>query len=520
MISHINNGELGLSVRTKLNSVIDQVNAGSGASLPIARYVYLVNDAADQARMGGTASNVYITAQEAYDAAVIIQAALGGSNIVVIRVGATVASTVGGITITSNWNTNVFLVGLSSKVSAIGALNGTNASGTGRSFGTGTGSNQMNIQGLTIASISTTATGTTGSGGSVSLYLSDVSIIGTVDVSTTNGTNTTGSSGIVYINATASTPIKQVGNDVFINSIFSRVHSGTSGITGEIKIEGTGIFISDLQILNAHGSSSAFTSLGYGGKAIAFNSFYYSGTSTQLLNFTNTDFISSVNISGCSQVRLRNCNANLGNFTVIFTVVTSVIIENSTCYRINFGQSPATVKNVLVSNGMQSIGDNSTFVNCNVTGVIDGIGTGCKFIFCVVTGGALTNTTPVNVTSNGSIFDSGTTANVSLITNETPQVLTESSTITWDYSVSSNAQVTLTDNRSLSIIGLVPGRYGTIKIIQDGTGGHSLALPANSLVANAGAGLLTLSTAASSVDTAVFYWDGTNFIWVLIPDAT
>jgi len=47
MVSHINNGELGLSVRTKLNSVIDLVNATG--SLPNVNFVYLVDNATDQA---------------------------------------------------------------------------------------------------------------------------------------------------------------------------------------------------------------------------------------------------------------------------------------------------------------------------------------------------------------------------------------------------------------------------------------------------------------------------------------
>jgi hypothetical protein len=65
-------------------------------SLPIARYVYLVQDASDSIRMGGVPGNTYTTFQAAYDAANTLQLALGGTNRVVIMVGNTTAAAVGG----------------------------------------------------------------------------------------------------------------------------------------------------------------------------------------------------------------------------------------------------------------------------------------------------------------------------------------------------------------------------------------------------------------------------------------
>jgi len=89
-----------------------QVDApAQDGGLPIIRYVYLVQNAADQTRMGGTTAHVYLTAQTAYDAAVVIQAAVGG--IVEIVVGNITAALAGDITLTANWNSNVHISGLS-----------------------------------------------------------------------------------------------------------------------------------------------------------------------------------------------------------------------------------------------------------------------------------------------------------------------------------------------------------------------------------------------------------------------
>ena len=92
--------------------------------------------------------------------------------------------------------------------------------------------------------------------------------------------------------------------------------------------------------------------------------------------------------------------------------------------------------------------------------------------------------------------------------------LTDAATITWNYSLSSNAQVTLTASRALGVpTNVANGEYGTLKIIQDAVGSHTLTLPAGWKVANDGAGAVTLSGAANSVDFITWVYDGTDF-WV------
>lgn len=75
------------------------------------RYVYLVQDASDAAKLGGTYNNVYTTFQTAYDAANALQVALGGTNKVVVMVGNTTAAAVGNLTLTTQWNINISFIG-------------------------------------------------------------------------------------------------------------------------------------------------------------------------------------------------------------------------------------------------------------------------------------------------------------------------------------------------------------------------------------------------------------------------
>jgi len=92
--------------------------------------------------------------------------------------------------------------------------------------------------------------------------------------------------------------------------------------------------------------------------------------------------------------------------------------------------------------------------------------------------------------------------------------LTDAPDIAWDYSLSSNAQVTLGGNRTLAApTNVVSGDYGTLKVIQDATGNRTLAFTgtANFKVVNGGAGAVILSTAAGAVDFISWVYDGTDF---------
>lgn len=114
---------------------------------------------------------------------------------------------------------------------------------------------------------------------------------------------------------------------------------------------------------------------------------------------------------------------------------------------------------------------------------------------------ALTGTaTAVNLTYTGQISSSAVT-------------LTDGGTVTWDWSAGTNAAVTLAGNRTLSITNAVAGTYATLRVIQDGTGSRTLAMPGSGAtkVANGGAGVVTLTTTASAIDLLSFYYDGTNY---------
>lgn len=100
--------------------------------------------------------------------------------------------------------------------------------------------------------------------------------------------------------------------------------------------------------------------------------------------------------------------------------------------------------------------------------------------------------------------------------------LTDAATVTWATGglKSTNATVTLGGNRTLAITGATSGSTGVLIVKQDGTGGRTLALPANSKMVNTGAGAWTPTVGASKVDILSFVYDGTNYWWTVGKDYT
>jgi hypothetical protein len=97
---------------------------GGGGSLPITRYVYLEGDASDATLMGGVASNVYTTIQDAYDAAIVILTA-NPSYQVVIKVGMITAAQSGDLTLNAaamNKSDRIFIDGINVGASIIGNI--------------------------------------------------------------------------------------------------------------------------------------------------------------------------------------------------------------------------------------------------------------------------------------------------------------------------------------------------------------------------------------------------------------
>ncbi len=96
------------------------------------------------------------------------------------------------------------------------------------------------------------------------------------------------------------------------------------------------------------------------------------------------------------------------------------------------------------------------------------------------------------------------------------QTLTDGATITWTAAAGypvQNAEVTLAGNRTLAFSGLADGMRGYLKVVQDGTGSRTLALPANSYVQGNGAGAVTLTSTAGAIDYLSWTYDGTNLFW-------
>ena len=128
-----------------------------------------------------------------------------------------------------------------------------------------------------------------------------------------------------------------------------------------------------------------------------------------------------------------------------------------------------------------------------------------------------TTSSVFTITTAGNTNIAGTLGVTGAVTapqfSSTVQTLTDGSTITFNANSGSNAVVTLGGNRTLAFSNVVAGTYYTLRVIQDGTGSRTLAMPSGSKVINGGAGAVTLSTAASAVDLLTFYYDGTNY-WI------
>jgi len=82
--------------------------------------------------------------------------------------------------------------------------------------------------------------------------------------------------------------------------------------------------------------------------------------------------------------------------------------------------------------------------------------------------------------------------------------LTDGTTITWDMQTGHNRSVTIAGNRTLSITNAISGDYGTILVTQDGTGGHTLAVPNATVV---------LDGTQSHTTVLSFTYDGSTFYW-------
>ena len=101
-----------------------------------------------------------------------------------------------------------------------------------------------------------------------------------------------------------------------------------------------------------------------------------------------------------------------------------------------------------------------------------------------------------------------------------------SGVITWDTAVSTQFEVTLTENATLNLEGLISGQYGTMIITQDNTGSRTLSLgtvnggAGSHKVVNGGGGELVLTVNPNAIDIISFTYNGTNLYWTVGNDYT
>tara|TARA_R110001606_G_scaffold339250_1_gene487305 strand:+ start:521 stop:991 length:471 start_codon:yes stop_codon:yes gene_type:complete len=125
-------------------------------------------------------------------------------------------------------------------------------------------------------------------------------------------------------------------------------------------------------------------------------------------------------------------------------------------------------------------------------------------VLAIVDGGAPTGYTTKAIKKSNLIASVQSKAFIGLI---------GSTTISWDYSLGYNAQITMSSDRTLlEPTNVSDGDYGTLVITQNVVGGWGLTLPASFKVVNGGGGAITLSTAANSIDTISWVKKGSDFL--------
>lgn len=422
---------------------------GGGSSIPIVRYVYLIQDISDASMMGGTSKNVYTTFQSAYDAANTLQISLGTNSVVVILVGNTIATinglgtitnSVGNLILNANYNPRVRISGINPSVSVLGDIIATNNSGNGFNIGTSSYLS-FSISNVRLGNLSSSATGTSGNSGFMVLNTFNC-ILGNITSNITNVSNTTGSGGGILINSS-------IGNTTITSINNSSVGSlSTSGI---ISLQGN-LLIGNLQGANSNLGSSVTIGTGVNITNLNINVI---GTTPNNISITRST-LGTVNITspGNSTITFEQCN--IGTLTVLqngngVNQVTSVVRDSI----VNYYDSNLLTRTIATSTTfrgatnfnrgiLQNIGNNSIFDMCtfssvdhiNTWGLIDQIGTGCSIIksnFIIVGSGtnqqgySIRNNSNVSIISKGNNFAKGFFA---IITNTIQLVELQKNTYT------------------------------------------------------------------------------------------
>jgi hypothetical protein len=152
-----------------------------------------------------------------------------------------------------------------------------------------------------------------------------------------------------------------------------------------------------------------------------------------------------------------------------------------------------------------------------------------SFLFLVVTGFAQVKISEMTTASNIAgteyvpIVQSSTNKKVTVqkiadFANKLPSplLLTDASTITWDYDSGANpvSYVTIAGNRTLSVTNVPAGASGIIKVTQDATGNRKLTLPGDTST------VFARTTQASKYDLYAFIKIGSTLSWTSSPFGT
>jgi len=98
-----------------------------------------------------------------------------------------------------------------------------------------------------------------------------------------------------------------------------------------------------------------------------------------------------------------------------------------------------------------------------------------------------------------------------LVGNTPFTALTNTNPLVWYVNTTPKINVTLTANTTLEISGVTNGSEGVIIIKQGTATGNTMTLPTGSLVANGGAGYVTLTTGLNAIDILTFTYDGSKY---------
>ena len=405
-------------------------------------------------------------------------------------------------------------------------------------FSTIAGGQNNNITGGTLNIISGGGFSVAGSGNKI--LGSSYSFIGGGRINEINSSNwgvLNGGSGNLLSGSSFSVIGGGQGNTLSNNSLYSFIGGGKTNL-----LSGSSESFIGGGLLNTLSNSDKASIVGGSGNLLSesINSFIGGGQGNTLSNNSLYSFIgggiNNLITSGSSYASIigskdSKIDGDLSGTTIIGGIGITAT-TNDTAYVPNL--------NIGTVGGGASINNLGIDVNGNVVTGTTGGGSG------TVGGTGTTNTITKWSSSTGltnsNILDDGSTVTINsaaVITGDTTisgitkvngdetiqkkgyQTLTDAATVTWDVTIGVNAEVTLTGSRTLDITNVEDGDYGTLIVIQDGVGSHTLALDATytNKVANGGGGGVLLTTTAGAEDiiswtynggTNVMYWNVGN----------